>query len=123
VTTLRGTNRSTETREADGSGDTIGEARAAATGALDLDGFQLLQVVTVESKATGESTVRATARSTSTQTHEASGPNYPAALARSTRPSPTAGRRSTSTKSPTELGLTCPDGACTASGTSARMSA
>jgi hypothetical protein len=80
VTTLRGTIRSTETREADGSGDTIGEARAAATGALDLDGFQLLQVVTVESKATGESTVRATARSTSTQTHEASGPNYPAAL-------------------------------------------
>jgi hypothetical protein len=81
VTTLRGTIRSTETREAEGSGDKIGEARAAATGALDLDGFQLLQVITVESKATGESFVRATARSTSTRTHEASGPTYSAALA------------------------------------------
>jgi hypothetical protein len=81
VTTLRGTIRSTETREAEGSGDTIGDARAVATEALDLEGFQLLQVITVESKATGESTVRATARSTSAQTHEASGPNYPAALA------------------------------------------
>jgi hypothetical protein len=81
VTTLRGTIRSTETREAEGSGDTIGEARAAATGALDLDGFQLLQVITVASKATGESTVRATARSTSTRTHEASAPTYSAALA------------------------------------------
>lgn len=81
MTTLRGTIRSTETREADGSGDTIGEARDAAVGALDLDGFQLLQVITVESKATGESTVRATARSTAIAEHEAAGPSYSGALA------------------------------------------
>jgi hypothetical protein len=80
VTTLRGTIRSTETREAEGSGDTIGDARAAATAALNLDGFQLLQVITVSSKATGESTVRATARSTATREHEATGSSYKAAL-------------------------------------------
>jgi hypothetical protein len=81
VTTLRGTIRSTETREAEAEGGTIGEAREAATGALDLDGFELLQVITVASKATGESTVRATARSKATQPHEATGPSYAAALA------------------------------------------
>ncbi len=88
MTTLRGTLRSTETREAEGSGATIGEAREAAIAALDLDGFQLLQVNTVTSKATGESTVRAIARSTALRPHEATGPSYDAALAayRSTVP-------------------------------------
>ncbi|KTR08952.1 hypothetical protein [Curtobacterium luteum] len=81
MTTLRGTLRSTETREAEGSGDTIGEAREAAIAALDLDGFQLLQVGTVTSKATGESTVKAVARSTALRPHEATGANYDAALA------------------------------------------
>ncbi|PCN49481.1 hypothetical protein Csp2054_00505 [Curtobacterium sp. 'Ferrero'] len=81
MTTLRGTLRSTETREAEGSGDTIGEAREAAIAALDLDGFQLLQVNTVTSKATGESTVKAIARSTALRPHEATGANYDAALA------------------------------------------
>jgi hypothetical protein len=88
VTTLRGTLRSTELREAEGSGDTIGEARDAAIAALDLDGFQLLQVNTVTSKATGESTVKAVARSTELRPHEATGASYDAALAayRSTVP-------------------------------------
>lgn len=81
MTTLRGTLRSTETREAEGSGDTIGQARKAAIAALDLDGFQLLQVGTVTSKATGESTVKAVARSTALRPHEATGANYDAALA------------------------------------------
>ena len=81
MTTLRGTLRSTETREAEGSGDTIGEAREAAIAALDLDGFQLLQVNTVTSKATGESTVKAIARSSALRPHEATGANYDAALA------------------------------------------
>jgi hypothetical protein len=78
VTILRGAIRSTETREAEG--DTIGDARQVATSALDLDGFQLLQVITVSSKAIGESTVRATARSKKTRPHEATGPSYGAAL-------------------------------------------
>ncbi|WP_144763001.1 hypothetical protein [Curtobacterium sp. 9128] len=80
MATVRGTLRSTETRESEGSGDTIGDARIAATAALDLDGFELLQVTTVTSKATGESTVRAVARSTATREHEATGPTYEAAL-------------------------------------------
>jgi len=80
VTTLRSTLRSTETREAEGSGDTSGDARAAAIAALDLEGFELLQIVTVTSKATGESTVKATARSTATQPFEVTGPSYQAAL-------------------------------------------
>uniref|UniRef100_A0A942SYE4 Uncharacterized protein n=1 Tax=Neobacillus citreus TaxID=2833578 RepID=A0A942SYE4_9BACI len=80
MTTLRGTLRSTETRESEGSGDTIGDARAAAIAALDLDGFELLQINTVTSKATGESTVKAVARSTALRPHEATGPTYDAAL-------------------------------------------
>lgn len=76
MTTLRGTLRSTETRESEGSGDTIGEARAAAIAGLDLDGFELLQVTTVASKATGESTVKALARSKALRPHEATGPDY-----------------------------------------------
>ena len=81
MTTLRGTIRSTETRESEAEGGTISEAREAATAALDLDGFELLQVITVASKATGESTVRATARSRATRPHEAAGTSYAAALA------------------------------------------
>ncbi len=81
MTTLRGTLRSTETREAEGSGNSAGEARDAAIGALDLDGFQLLGATTVTSKATGETTIRAVARSTALRPHEATGADYQAALA------------------------------------------
>jgi hypothetical protein len=76
---VRGTIRSTETREAEASGNSAGEARGAAIGQLDLDGFELLQAITVTSKATGEATIRAVARSTATRPHEATGPNYEAA--------------------------------------------
>jgi hypothetical protein len=81
VTTLRGTIRSTETREAEGYATSVVAAKEAAVAALDLDGFALTQTNAVESKATGETTIRATARSTATREHEASGPNYTAALA------------------------------------------
>ncbi len=81
MTTLRGTIRSTETRAAEGYADSVVAAKQAAIAALDLDGFELTQTNAVESKATGETTIRATARSTATREHEASGPTYDAALA------------------------------------------
>ena len=81
MTTLRGTIRSTETREAEGYADSVVAAKEAAIAALDLDGFELTQTNAVESKATGETTIKATARSTETREHEASGPDYEAALA------------------------------------------
>ncbi len=80
MTTLRGTIRSTETREADGFADSVVTAKEVAIANLDLDGFALQQTNALESKATGETTIRATARSTATRPHEASGPDYDAAL-------------------------------------------
>ncbi len=60
--------RSTETREAEGYADSVVAAKEAAVAALDLpDGFALLQTNAVESKATGETTIKATARSTATR--------------------------------------------------------
>ncbi|MGN8050573.1 hypothetical protein ACTJKO_12875 [Curtobacterium sp. 22159] len=80
MTTLRGELRSTATQEAEGSGDNIEEARAAAIAALDLDGFELQQVNAVTSKATGETTVRAVARARDLKPHEATGRTYDEAL-------------------------------------------
>ena len=75
-----GTLRATETQESEGSGDNISEARQAAIAALNLEGFELQQANTVTSKATGETTIKARARSTATKLHAASGANYSAAL-------------------------------------------
>jgi hypothetical protein len=80
VTKAAGTLRSTETQQSEGSGANISEARRAAIAALNLDGFGLQQANTVTSKATGETTIKARARSTATKPHEASGANYPDAL-------------------------------------------
>jgi hypothetical protein len=80
VTTLRGELRSTATQESEGSGENIEEARQAAIAGLDLTGFELQQVNAVTSKATGETTVRAVARSTETKPHEATGTDYTDAL-------------------------------------------
>ncbi|SFF90847.1 hypothetical protein SAMN05216329_3221 [Curtobacterium sp. YR515] len=80
VTTLRGELRSTATTEAEGSGENIEAARTAAVEALDLHGFELQQVNAVTSKATGETTVRAIARSKETRPHEATGQTYEEAL-------------------------------------------
>ncbi|MCE0459404.1 hypothetical protein [Curtobacterium flaccumfaciens] len=80
MTTVRGTLRSTETQESEASGPDIGTAREAALAALDLVAFELQQANTVNSKATGESTIRAVARSRATRAREASGPTYEAAL-------------------------------------------
>jgi len=54
--------------------------------ALDLEGFELLQIVAVTSKATGESTLKATARSTIIEPLEVTGPSSPAALVASNSP-------------------------------------
>lgn len=75
-----GTLRATETQESEGSGDNISEARQAAIAALNLEGFELQQANTVTSKATGETTIKARARSAATKPHAASGANYSAAL-------------------------------------------
>jgi len=81
VTTLRGTIRSTEVRDSEGFADSVVTAKETAIASLDLDGYALTQANAVESKATGETTIRATARSTATREHEASGPDYASALA------------------------------------------
>lgn len=80
MTTVRGTLRSTETIESEGSGSNIPEARAAALAGLDTDRFELLQANVVTSRATGESTIKAIARSREVREHEASGPSYDAAM-------------------------------------------
>ena len=79
MTTVRGTLRSTETVESEASASTVSDARAAAVTGVDLVNNDLLQLNTVASKATGESTVRAIARSRATRQHKASGPTYEAA--------------------------------------------
>jgi hypothetical protein len=80
VTTVRGTIRSTERQESEGSGHDIPSARDAAIAGLDLDHLQLRQANTVTSKATGETTTLAVAQATELRDHEATGPTYEAAL-------------------------------------------
>lgn len=77
---MNGTLRSTEMQESEASGPDTGTARGAALAALDLTAFELQQANTATSKATGETTIRAVARSRETRPHEASGPTYDAAL-------------------------------------------
>ncbi|WIB65491.1 hypothetical protein [Curtobacterium sp. MCBD17_040] len=77
MTTVRGVLRSTITRTGQGHADDQQTARAEAianTG--DLTGFEVTQVSTVSSKASGDITIEATARSTETRPHEASGADY-----------------------------------------------
>jgi hypothetical protein len=79
VTTVRGTLRSTEIRELEGSAPDTSTARAAALEQLDLTTFELHQANTVAGSPGGQTTVRAITRSRATRSHEASGPNYAAA--------------------------------------------
>ncbi|MCS6576455.1 hypothetical protein NYS52_18155 [Curtobacterium flaccumfaciens pv. flaccumfaciens] len=81
MTTVRGTIRSTNTITADGHADDQSTARARAVDGLELAGYDVVQTNTLSSTAAGNITVRAVARSTEIQPHEASGPNYAAALA------------------------------------------
>lgn len=80
MTTVRGTIRSTNTIPADGHADDQSTARARAIDGLDLTGYDVVQTNTLSSTASGNITVRAIARSTEIQPHEASGQNYDAAL-------------------------------------------
>jgi hypothetical protein len=80
MTTVRGRIRSTATQTAEGHGDEPQTARAEALAGLDLSTHELLQANTVTAKASGDITISATARSRATRDHEASGPNYAAAL-------------------------------------------
>ncbi|WP_027467268.1 hypothetical protein [Curtobacterium sp. UNCCL17] len=80
MTTVRGTIRSTNTITADGHADDQSTARANALAGLDLTGYDVVQTNTLSSTAAGNITVRAVAGSTEIQTHDASGPNYAAAL-------------------------------------------
>lgn len=77
---MRGTLRSTETIESDGSGSNIPDAREAALAGLDTERFELQQANVVTSRATGESTIKAIARSREIREHEASGPSYEVAM-------------------------------------------
>ncbi|MBT1665422.1 hypothetical protein [Curtobacterium flaccumfaciens] len=81
MTTVRGTIRSTNTITADGHADDQSTARANAIAGLERTGHNVVQTNTVSSTAAGNITVRAVARSTEIQPHEASGPNYGAARA------------------------------------------
>ena len=81
MTTVRGTIRSTNTITADGHADDQSAARANAIAGLELTGYDVVQTNTLASTAAGNITVRAVARSTDIRPHEASGPNYDAALA------------------------------------------
>lgn len=74
MTTVRGTIRS------DGHADDQSTARARAVDSLEASGYDVVQTNTVSSTAAGNITVRAVARSTEIQPHEASGPNDEAAL-------------------------------------------
>lgn len=80
MTIVRGTLRSTETIESVADGPNIGAAREAALAGLDLTAYELQQANAVSSKATGESTIRAVARSRATRPHEASGQSYDTAM-------------------------------------------
>ncbi|NQX25687.1 hypothetical protein [Curtobacterium sp. VKM Ac-2852] len=81
MTTVRGTIRSTNTITADGHADDQSTAHARAIDGLNLTGYDVVQTNTMSSTAAGNITVRAVARSTEIQPHEASRPNYAAALA------------------------------------------
>ncbi|MDN4649271.1 hypothetical protein [Curtobacterium sp. PsM8] len=81
MTTVRGLLRSTETISADGHGDDQSTARERAVAGLDLTAHALVQTNTLSAKASGEVTIRAVARSSETRPHEATGPNYAAAIA------------------------------------------
>ncbi|WIE81029.1 hypothetical protein [Curtobacterium sp. MCSS17_016] len=80
MTTVRGRIRSTATQTAEGHADDPQTARAEALAGLDLTTNELLQANTVTAKASGDITIRATARSRDTRDHEASGANYAAAM-------------------------------------------
>ncbi|PZE92501.1 hypothetical protein DEI95_08230 [Curtobacterium sp. MCBD17_008] len=77
---MRGILRSTETAESEGEGPDLSSAGTAAIAGIDLEQFELLQANTVGSKATGESTEKAVARSRAQQPHEATGKNYDDAI-------------------------------------------
>ena len=81
MTTDRGTIRSTNTITADGHADDQSTARARAVDGLETTGYDVVQTNTLSSTAAGNITVRAVARSTEIQPHEASGLNYGAARA------------------------------------------
>ncbi|MCS6577394.1 MULTISPECIES: hypothetical protein [Curtobacterium] len=81
MTAVRGTIRSTNTITADGHADDQSTARARSIDGLNLTGYDVVQTNTLSSTAAGNITVRAIVRSTETHSHEASGPNYAAALA------------------------------------------
>ncbi|MCS5466418.1 hypothetical protein NY542_04280 [Curtobacterium flaccumfaciens pv. betae] len=83
MTTVRGTIRSTNTNTitADGHADNQSTTRDRAVDGLELTGYDVVQTNTLSSTAAGNITVRAVARSTEIRPHEASGPNYAAALA------------------------------------------
>jgi len=81
MSTVRGTIRSTNTITADGHADDQSTARARAVDGLETTGYDVVQTNTLSSTAAGNITVRAVARSTEIQPHEASGLNYAAALA------------------------------------------
>ncbi|MCS5524765.1 hypothetical protein NY551_18680 [Curtobacterium flaccumfaciens pv. oortii] len=80
MTTVRGVLRSTETVTADGHADDQAAARARAVASLDLSRYELVQASTLSSTASGDITIRAVARSTSTQPHEATGRDYATAI-------------------------------------------
>lgn len=80
MTTVRGTLRSTETVESEGTGSNIGEARAVALAGIDAERFELQQANVITSRATGESTVKAVGRSRETRQHDATGPSYDVAV-------------------------------------------
>ncbi len=81
MTTVRATIRSEQTQTADGHDDIVPVARAAAISGLDLAGAELVQANTVSSKASGDVTIRAVARSSETRELEVSGANYESAVA------------------------------------------
>lgn len=76
MTTVRGTIRSTNAITADGHADNQSIARARDVEGLDRTGYDVVQTNRLSSTAA----VRAVARSTEIQPHEASGPNCDAAL-------------------------------------------
>lgn len=67
MTTVRGTLRSTETRESEASAPDTSTARAAALEQLDLTTFELQQANPVAGSPGGQTTVRAIARSVGAQ--------------------------------------------------------
>lgn len=100
MTTVRSPIRSTNTITADGHADDQSTARARAVDGLELTGYDVVQTNTLSSTAAESITVRAVARSTEIQPHEASGPNYDAPWLRTCSRSPTSGSASASRSTP-----------------------